>query len=203
VSFNPFGRRRSAAEREALEAGRLPPGQRLTDGWPVLHYGSIPKVDMATWSFRLAGLVEEEVSFTWDALNALPQATVHCDIHCVTTWSKLDNDFSGVAVSEVLGRVRLKPEVKSVMVHADGGYTTNLPLDEFDGPNCLFAHSHNGQRLTTEHGGPLRLVVPSLYLWKSAKWVRGLEFISENRAGFWEGYGYHIHGDPWKEERYS
>jgi len=203
VSFNPFGRRHAHAEREALDAGRLPPGQKLTDGWPVLSYGAVPKVDLATWSLRLIGLVEEEVVFSWDEFNALPQTTVHCDIHCVTAWSKLDNDFTGVLVSEVLAHVRVKPESTFVMVHSVGGYTTNLPLDELNGPNCIFAHSHGGKPLTPEHGGPMRLVVPSLYLWKSAKWVRGIEFMAQDRAGFWEMYGYNNHGDPWKEERYS
>jgi DMSO/TMAO reductase YedYZ molybdopterin-dependent catalytic subunit len=148
-------------------------------------------------------VVDEDVSFTWAEFNALPQTTVHCDIHCVTTWSKLDNDFTGVLASELLSRVRVKTEAKFVMLHSYGGYKTNLPLAEFNGVNCLFAHSHNGQPLTAEHGGPLRVVVPSLYLWKSAKWVRGVEFMPQDRAGFWETYGYNNHGDPWKEERYS
>jgi DMSO/TMAO reductase YedYZ molybdopterin-dependent catalytic subunit len=203
MEFDLFGRRRSQAEQTAASAGRLPPGQRLTDGWPVLTYGSVPRIDLKTWSLRLIGLVEEEVSFTWEEFNSLPQVTVHCDIHCVTTWSRLDNDFAGVLVSEVLSRVRLKPEAKAVMVHSHGGYTTNLSVDEISGPDCMFALSHDGQPLTAEHGGPLRLLVPKLYLWKSAKWVRGLEFVAQEKPGFWETYGYHMHGDPWKEERYS
>ncbi len=203
MALDLFGRRRSEAEQEAARSGRLPPGQRLTEGWPVLTYGATPRVDLKTWSLRLFGLVEEELALSWEEFNALPQTTVHCDIHCVTTWSKLDNDFAGVLVSEVLSRVRPKPEARAVMVHSYGGYTTNLPLGEIAGPDCLLAHSHNGQPLSAEHGGPLRLIVPSLYLWKSAKWARGLEFMQRGKPGFWETYGYHMHGDPWKEERYS
>jgi|SRR5579875_1266796 len=203
MALDLFGRRRSQAEQEAARSGRLPPGQRLTDGWPVLSYGSTPRIDLAKWSLRLFGLVEEEVAFSWEEFSALPQTTVHCDIHCVTTWSKFDNDFTGVLVADVLSRVRVKPEARAVLVHAYGGYTTNLPLAEIAGPNCLFAHSHNGQPLTREHGGPLRLLIPSLYLWKSAKWVNGLQFMEREKPGFWEMYGYHLHGDPWKEERYS
>ncbi len=203
MELDLFGRRRSQAEQAAVSAGRLPPGQRLTEGWPVLTYGSIPRIDLKSWSLRLIGLVEEEVSFTWEEFNSLPKTTVHCDIHCVTTWSRLDNDFTGVPVSEVLSRARLKPEAKAVMVHSYGGYTTNLSLAEISGPDCMFAFNHDGQPLTAEHGGPLRLLVPSLYFWKSAKWVRGLEFTAQEKPGFWETYGYHMHGDPWKEERYS
>jgi DMSO/TMAO reductase YedYZ molybdopterin-dependent catalytic subunit len=203
MALDLFGRRRSDAERQAASSGRLPPGQHLTEGWPVLTYGSTPRIDPRTWSLRLFSLLEEEVTFSWEEFNALPQMTVHCDIHCVTTWSKFDNDFTGVPVSEVLSRVRLKPEARAVLVHSYGGYTTNLSLAEIGGPGCLFAHTHNGQPLSAEHGGPMRLVVPSLYLWKSAKWVRGMEFMQREKPGFWETYGYHMHGDPWKEERYS
>jgi DMSO/TMAO reductase YedYZ molybdopterin-dependent catalytic subunit len=203
VSFNPFSRRNSQVERQAREAGRLPPGQKLTEGWPVLTYGSVPKVDLATWSFRMIGLVDTEVAFTWDEFMALPQNTVHCDMHCVTTWSRLDNDFIGVLVADVLSHVGLKPEAAFVMVHSYGGYTTNVSLEDLSGKDCILAHSHDAKPLAPEHGGPLRLVVPKLYLWKSAKWVRGFEFMAGDRAGFWETYGYHMHGDPWKEERYS
>jgi DMSO/TMAO reductase YedYZ molybdopterin-dependent catalytic subunit len=203
VNFNPFGRRNSEAERQAREAGRLPPGQKLTEGWPVLTYGSVPKVDLANWNLRLIGLVESEIAFGWDEFMGLPQSTVHCDMHCVTTWSRLDNDFTGVLVTEVLSRVRLKADAVFVTVHSYGGYTTNLPLEELSGQDCILAHSHDGKALAPEHGGPLRLIVPNLYLWKSAKWIRGFEFMARDRAGFWETYGYHMHGDPWNEERYS
>jgi DMSO/TMAO reductase YedYZ molybdopterin-dependent catalytic subunit len=203
MAFDLFGRRRSASEREAASSGRLPPGQRLTEGWPVLQYGSVPKVDLSSWTFRCIGLVEEELSLSWEEFMNLPQTTVHCDIHCVTHWSKLDNDFTGVAVAEILSRTKPKPEAQFVMVHALGDYTTNLSLQDISGPDCLLAHSHNGEPLTPQHGWPVRLLVPKLYLWKSAKWLRGFEFIGKDRPGFWETYGYHMHGDPWKEERYS
>ena len=192
-------------QREQELGERLPPGQRLTDGWPVLHYGSIPRFDEKAWRFHVVGddFVEEPVSFTWEEFQALPRTDVTCDIHCVTHWSKFDNVFSGVLVTEVLKHVRFKRQPGYVMVHSYGGYTTNLPFDEMTGPDCLLADVHNGEALTPEHGFPLRLVVPKLYFWKSAKWVRGFEFMERNRPGFWETYGYHIHGDPWKEERYS
>jgi DMSO/TMAO reductase YedYZ molybdopterin-dependent catalytic subunit len=198
--MNLFGRRQ--ADREKW-GDRLPPGQKPTDGWPVLHYGSIPKIDLATWQLEIGGLVEEPVTFGWQDFMALPQVNLRNDIHCVTAWSKFDNDWSGVLVSEVLSRVRIKPEAKHVMVHSYGGYTTNIALADLLAEGNLFAHSHGGEPLTKEHGWPARLVVPHLYFWKSAKWVRSLVFLPEERPGFWEMYGYHIRGDPWKEERYS
>jgi len=182
---------------------RIPPGQYFTEKWPVLHYGGIPNVDLASWRFEIAGLVEEPVSFTWEDFMALPQASLTNDIHCVTTWSKFDNVWTGVPVAEVLKRARPKPEAKHAMVHSYGGYTTNLSLDDLNREGNLFAHTHNGQPLTKEHGWPLRLVVPHLYFWKSAKWVRSLVLIADEQPGFWEMYGYHIRGDPWQEERYS
>ena len=198
--MNLFTRR--TAEREKY-GERLPPGQKPTDGWPVLHYGSIPKIDLESWRLEITGLVEEPVSFTWQEFMALPQVNLRNDIHCVTAWSKFDNDWTGVPVLEVLKRVSLKPEAKHVMVHSYGGYTTNISLEDLKAEGNLFAHSHGGEPLTKEHGWPVRLVVPHLYFWKSAKWVRGLVMLPEERPGFWEMYGYHIRGDPWKEERYS
>ena len=194
--------KRSREEHERF-GDRLPPGQKLTDGWPVLHYGGIPDIDLATWKFSMIGEIESEVSFTWDEFMALPQTTLKSDIHCVTHWSKFDNDWTGVTIQEVMKHVELKPAAKHVMVHSYGGYTTNIPLDELLGEDVLFAHSHNGAPLAKEHGWPLRLVLPKLYFWKSAKWVRGMVFMGDEKPGFWEMYGYHIHGDPWKEERYS
>ena len=182
---------------------RLPPGQRLTDGWPVLHYGSIPRVDLAEWRLQIFGLVEHEVTLTWDELKALPQTSSHNDIHCVTTWSKFDNDWEGVSFQEIFKLVQPKAEAKYVVFHSYGGYTTNVPLDEIQDEQNMLAHTHNGEPLTLEHGWPLRSLVPNLYLWKSAKWIRGIEFVSQDRPGFWEMYGYHMHGDPWKEERYG
>ncbi len=196
-----YGRR--AEEDRKVYGDRLPPGQKLTDGWPVLHYGGIPRIDINAWRFHMAGLVEEEVSFTWDEFMALPQTSVVCDIHCVTRWSKFDNEWQGVAIKDLLKRVKLRPNARHVMIHSYGGYTTNIPLVEFAQDDVMLAHTHNGKPLTPDHGWPLRLVLPRLYFWKSAKWVRGFVFMEDERPGFWEQYGYHIHGDPWKEERYA
>ena len=182
---------------------RLPPGQRLTDGWPVLHYGSIPSIDLADWRLQIFGLVEQEVTLSWDELMALPQTSAHNDIHCVTTWSKFDNDLEGISFQEIFKLATVKPEAKYAVFHSYGGYTTNVPLDEIQGPENMLAHTHNGEPLTLEHGWPLRSLVPELYLWKSAKWIRGIEFVAQDRPGFWEMYGYHMHGDPWKQERYG
>jgi len=194
--------RRSKEDHERF-GDRLPAGQKLTDGWPVLHYGGIPSIDLATWKLSVVGLVEEEVSFTWEEFLALPQTTLRSDIHCVTHWSKFDNDWTGVRFTDLVAHVKSKPGAKHVMVHSYGGYTTNVSLDELMDDDVLFAHQHNGAPLAKEHGWPLRLVVPKLYFWKSAKWVRGLVFMEDEKPGFWEMYGYHIHGDPWTEERYS
>ena len=201
MAIDIFGRREKAEHEKYGD--RLPPGQRLTDGWPVLHYGGIPKFDKTTWRFGVVGLVEEPISLSYDELRALPNTTVHCDIHCVTHWSKFDNDFTGVLVKDLLKDVHIKPESHHVMVHSYGGYTTNISIPELLDDDVLVAWAHNGKDLEPEHGWPLRLVVPKLYFWKSAKWLRGFEFIPAERPGFWETYGYHIHGDPWTEERYS
>jgi len=196
-----FGRR--ARQERKQRASRLPPGQKLTQDWPVFIEGRIPKVNLATWRLTLGGLVEEEVEFTWEQFMALPQTSVTSDVHCVTRWSKVGNRWEGVAFSELLKRVRLKPEARHVMVHSYGGYTTNIALADLLKDDVLFAHSHNGEPLTREHGWPLRLVVPKLYFWKSAKWVRSLVFMAGERPGFWERRGYHLRGDPWKEERHA
>lgn len=196
-----------ATSREVRPDGkvRLPPGQHLTAGWPVLHYGGIPRIKdpQTDWKFHVSGLVEEERTFTWDEFNALGQAKDVSDIHCVTTWSKYDNEWQGVPFRALYDQLTLKPEAKFVMVHSYGGYTTNLPLEDLLRDGVLFAHTHNGEPLTPEHGWPMRLVVPHLYFWKSAKWVGGMQFLASDRPGFWETYGYHIYGDPWREERYS
>ncbi len=201
MALDLFNRR--AKEDHERYGDRLPPGQKLTDGWPVLHYGGIPAIDLATWKLSIVGLVEEEVHLTWDEFMALPQSTLRSDIHCVTHWSKFDNEWTGVKIADLMARVRLKPEAKHVMVHSYGGYTTNIPLAELLDDDVVLAHSHNGTPLEKEHGWPLRLVVPKLYFWKSAKWLRGFVFMADEKPGFWEQYGYHIHGDPWREERYS
>ena len=182
---------------------RLPPGQRLTDGWPVLHYGSIPRIDLDNWQFHAWGLVEKEQKWNWEEFNALGTIEDTSDIHCVTTWSKYDNTWEGIPFEAFLEKVKPTAAAKYVMVHSYGGYTTNIPLADLKKDGVLFAHSHNGKPLEKEHGWPLRLIVPELYFWKSAKWIGGIQFLDEDRAGFWETYGYHIYGDPWQEQRYS
>jgi DMSO/TMAO reductase YedYZ molybdopterin-dependent catalytic subunit len=182
---------------------RLPPGQVLTRKWPVLHYGLVPQVDMASWTFEVSGLVERPFSLSWDELLALPRHTVQCDIHCVTRWSRLDNTFEGVSIHSLLERAGVKPEARFALVLAEQEFTTNLPLADLDRPDNLLALKHDGDWLTPEHGGPVRLLVPHLYFWKSAKWVRGLELLEQDIPGFWEQNGYHMHGDPWTEERYG
>jgi DMSO/TMAO reductase YedYZ molybdopterin-dependent catalytic subunit len=182
---------------------RLPPGQVLTTKWPVLHYGLVPQVNLKTWRFEVSGLVERPFTLTWDELLALPRKTVRCDIHCVTTWSRFDNSFEGVPVQSLLQRAGVKPAARFVLVSAEQDFTTNLPLVDLDRPDNLIALKHDGEWLTPEHGGPARLLVPHLYLWKSAKWVRGLALLDQDVPGFWEQNGYHMHGDPWTEERYG
>jgi DMSO/TMAO reductase YedYZ molybdopterin-dependent catalytic subunit len=184
-------------------ADRVPPGQALTTKWPVLTYGLTPRFDPKSWKFRCFGLVEEEVGWTWEEFLKLPRTEVTCDIHCVTRWSRLDNRFEGVHIREIMKHVRLKPGAKYVLLHADPDYTTNLPLDELVDDDVVLALKHDGADLTPDHGGPLRLVVPKLYFWKSAKWLRAFEFLDVNPPGFWELNGYHMRADPWKEERYS
>jgi DMSO/TMAO reductase YedYZ molybdopterin-dependent catalytic subunit len=182
---------------------RLPPGQVLTTKWPVLHYGLVPNVDTQTWTFTVDGLVEQPLTLSYDELLALPRTTVRCDIHCVTTWSRFDNAFEGIAVQLLLERAKVKPGAQYCLVSAEQGFTTNLSLADLDRPQNLVAFKHDGEWLTPEHGWPARLLVPHLYLWKSAKWVRGLTLLDADVPGFWEQNGYHMHGDPWSEERYG
>jgi DMSO/TMAO reductase YedYZ molybdopterin-dependent catalytic subunit len=182
---------------------RLPPGQVRTEKWPVLHHGSAPRIDLATWSFRVFGVVQEPVSWSWEQFRALPSIQVRSDIHCVTRWSRFDNLWEGVAFRELVRHVTRGPEARFAVVHAEQGYTTNLPLSELDQDDVLFAYRHDGEDLALEHGWPLRLVVPRRYFWKSAKWVRGVELVERDRPGFWEQNGYHNDADPWKEERFS
>jgi DMSO/TMAO reductase YedYZ molybdopterin-dependent catalytic subunit len=182
---------------------RLPPGQRLTEKWPVLHHGRVPSIDVKTWTFTINGLVDRERTLTYDEFTALPQVQVFSDIHCVTTWSRYDNLWEGVSTDVIKDLVRIKPEAKYVIVGGAGGFTTNLPLEDFFQPDALFALKHDGQPLTPEHGAPVRLVVPRLYFWKSAKWLTGIRLSAQNEPGSWERAGYHMHGDPWKEERYG
>jgi len=182
---------------------RVPPGQRLTEKWPVLQHGGVPSIDVSQWTFRIWGLVEKERKLSYEEFLALPSVRVLSDVHCVTGWSKLDNTWEGVSAQVIKELVRIFPEAKFVIVHGSGGFTTNLTFEDFFGSDVLFAIKHNGEPLTPEHGYPLRLVVPRLYFWKSAKWVEGLEFTAKDRKGFWESRGYHNRGDPWKEERYG
>jgi DMSO/TMAO reductase YedYZ molybdopterin-dependent catalytic subunit len=184
-------------------AKRVPPGQTLTEKWPVLTYGLTPRFDPKRWTFRCFGLVEHELTLTWDDVRALPRVELTSDVHCVTRWSRLDNRWEGVHIRELVRRAQPKPEARFVMVHADPDYTTNLPLEDLVDDDVLLALKHDGRDLEPDHGGPVRLVVPKLYFWKSAKWVRALEFLDVNPPGFWEQNGYHMHADPWKDERYS
>jgi DMSO/TMAO reductase YedYZ molybdopterin-dependent catalytic subunit len=202
MAFDFFHRERTDVPG-GIDRSRVPPGQVLTPKWPVLHYGGVPRVDLNTWDFRVFGLVRQPLRLTWSDFKGLPRATVQCDIHCVTRWSRLDNAFEGVAFREIYERCQPEPSATYVMVHAENGFTTNVPLEDLLRPNVLLADTHDGGPLPPDHGWPLRLVVPHLYFWKSAKWVRGFEFLAEDRPGFWEQYGYHMRGDPWKEERYS
>jgi DMSO/TMAO reductase YedYZ molybdopterin-dependent catalytic subunit len=184
-------------------AHRVPPGQTVTERFPILHEGEIPRYDMKAWSLRIFGEVEQERTFSYEDLMALPQTKVHCDIHCVTRWSKLDTDWEGVRFSDLLPLLGVKPDARYVMIHADEDYDTNLPLADLLGDDILLAHSFDGEPLTDKHGWPLRLLVPHLYFWKSAKWITGIEFMKEDREGFWERNGFHSYADPFQEQRFS
>jgi DMSO/TMAO reductase YedYZ molybdopterin-dependent catalytic subunit len=182
---------------------RLPPGQHLVKNWPVLDLGRQPDVSHERWRLKVSGMVERPVTLDWSAFQALPQRTIRSDIHCVTTWSRYDNDWAGVSTRDLLELVQARSEARFVMLHGYDGYTTNLPLADFAAEGSLLAHSWQGKPLTRDHGGPVRLVVPHLYFWKSAKWIKGIEVLGADRPGFWEVNGYHMRGDPWSEERYS
>lgn len=194
---------RKKLEREMHDAGRLPPGQSLTLKWPVLHEGSVPRVDLSTWDFRIDGLVQKPVPLTWEEFNKLPKTEIRCDIHCVTRWSRFDNRFEGVLFTEVMKLVKPKPEARLAMVRGENDYTTNLSLSDLMMPTTIFAMKHDGEPLAPEHGYPLRLVVPQLYFWKSVKWVRGVTLMARDEPGFWEQNGYHMRGDPWKQQRFD
>jgi len=198
---------RSMAERKVRAAGydpaRLPPGQYLTQKWPVLHAGDVPDTDLATWTFRVFGDVEEEVILDWEQFNALPRTSNVQDIHCVTRWSRFDAEFEGVHWRELAALAKPRATARFVIAHAEQGFTSNVPLPFLEHDQALLATVADGEPLSAEHGGPLRLVVPGKYFWKSAKWLREIELSSIDRLGFWERYGYHNDADPWKEERYS
>jgi DMSO/TMAO reductase YedYZ molybdopterin-dependent catalytic subunit len=185
------------------QAPRLPPGQIKTDKWPVLNYGPVPRVDLTSWDLKIYGLVARPQRWTWEEFRALPRVRVSSDIHCVTRWSRFDNLWEGVSLHEVLHRAGPKPEARFAVVHAEQGYTTNLPLEELANDDVLLADMHDGAPLTPEHGWPLRLVVPRRYFWKSAKWIRSIELTATDRPGFWEQNGYHNEANPWREERFS
>ncbi len=194
---------RKTLQEKMRQEGRLPPGQSLTLKWPVLHYANVPSFDPETWEFRTAGWVEQPIRLTWSEFQALPRLQVAADFHCVTRWSRFDNLWEGVSFRTLYEMTRPKPGVIHVMVHCQEGYTTNVPLAALLEENVLLSDKHDGEPLPPEHGGPLRLVVPKLYGWKSAKWVNGLEFMPSDQPGFWEQNGYHMVGDPWKEERFD
>ena len=194
---------RRELEKKAKSEGRLPPGQSLTLKWPVLHQGSVPTFDPAKWDFKISGMVEEPVRLTWTEFRTLPQSEVISDFHCVTRWSRLNNRWRGVLFKEVVKLAKPKPVAHFALVLAEEGYTSNVPLADLERPDVLFAFEHDAAPLTAEHGGPLRLVVPHLYAWKSVKWVRGFMLFDHERLGFWERNGYHAFGDPWTEQRHS
>ncbi len=183
---------------------RVPPGQFLTDRFPVLHYGETPHyTNLDGWSFRVFGLVGTEKSFTWDELMALPTKTQTVDIHCVTRWSKLDTTWTGIPWRDFLKLIEVKPAATHLMAHCEHNFTTNIALDVLDDDDTMLAYLYNGEPLEPDHGYPLRLLVPKKYFWKSAKWIRGVEFMAADSPGFWERNGYHMEGDPWREERFG
>lgn len=188
---------------DTRRAQRVPPGQARTRKWPVLHYGSVPHVPLHKWRLEIRGLVERPLSFTWDEFRALPRVKVFADFHCVTRWSRLGNIWEGVSTREMLSRAGVLPEAKFALpVGYDDGWTTNLPIEHFVAEDALFADTHDGEPLSADHGGPVRLIVPQLYAWKSAKWVKAVELSAVDRPGLWEEGGYHDRGDPWLEERF-
>jgi DMSO/TMAO reductase YedYZ molybdopterin-dependent catalytic subunit len=198
---------RSKAEQKLVDKGldpaRLPPGQYLTEKWPVLHAGTVPQTDLASWDFKVFGEVEEPLTLGYDELQALPQTEITVDIHCVTRWSRFDTGFKGVHWRELAKLVRPRHTARYVLAHAEQGFTSNVPLQALEDDNALIAWEADGEPLEPEHGWPLRLVVPSRYFWKSAKWLRGLELLSSDQPGFWERYGYHNDADFWQEQRYG
>jgi DMSO/TMAO reductase YedYZ molybdopterin-dependent catalytic subunit len=195
-------RGRRQARELGIDADRVPPGQYLTEGFPVLTVGPNPEYDLSTWDFTVFGEVENELALSWDELRALPRKEVTTDIHCVTRWSKLDTSWIGVPVTEVLDRAGVKPSGAHVMAYSDGGYSTNVPLELLRDDDVLLADTYDGEPLEADHGAPLRLLVPKRYFWKSAKFLRKLEIMSADRMGFWELNGYHNDADPWREQRH-
>jgi DMSO/TMAO reductase YedYZ molybdopterin-dependent catalytic subunit len=195
-----FSRGFHGRRRPDVDPARVPPGQYVTEDFPVLSAGPTPRVDTATWTLTVDGALDASRTWTWDELNALPQETFTVDIHCVTKWSKLGTTWTGVSVDTLLDGV--ETEAEHVSVWCDGGYTTNLPLEDVRDGKAWVVHTYDGEPLEPAHGGPIRLLVPHLYFWKSAKWVRGLTLTVVDEPGFWENAGYHNYGDPWREQRY-
>ncbi len=198
---------RSRAMRKVEEAGydpaRLPPGQYLTEKWPVLHAGTVPSTDLATWDFRVSGEVENPITLSWEEFTGLPIREITIDIHCVTRWSRFDTGFRGVHWSTIAELARPKPGARYVLAHAEQDFTANVPLRALEDEEALLAYEADGEPLTPDHGWPLRLVIPKRYFWKSAKWLRGIELLGRDKPGFWERLGYHNEADYWKEERYG
>jgi DMSO/TMAO reductase YedYZ molybdopterin-dependent catalytic subunit len=192
----------SGKRRGDAPEGRVPPGQYVTHDFPVLSAGPTPRTPISEWSLSLKGLLREPIQWTWNSFVLLPAQEFVVDIHCVTKWPKLDTKWWGVSIDTLLEHAQLSPEAQHVLIHCDGGYTTNLPLRDLTGGKAFIATQYDEALLAPEHGGPARLVVPHLYFWKSAKWVRSLEFSLSNQPGLWESLGYHNYGDPWKEQRY-
>jgi DMSO/TMAO reductase YedYZ molybdopterin-dependent catalytic subunit len=197
-----FDRKRKELTDAGIDPARVPPGQYVTDRFPVLHAGSVPAIDLATWDFEVGGLVERPLRLSYAEILDLPGAETVADIHCVTKWSKLDTRWEGIAVTTLLEQAVPKPEATHVVIRAEHGFTANLALDDFARDANLFAHRYDGERLELDHGWPLRLVVPHLYFWKSVKWVRGFDLTDRDEPGFWERNGYHMRGDPFEEQRY-
>lgn len=194
---------RPGRQADAELENRIPPGQYETKKFPVLTYGDTQHIQPGEWKLHIFGLVENPLVLNWQELLALPAVSIRRDIHCVTRWSMLDSHWEGVLFSELVKKVRPAPEARFVMQHSYGGYTTNLPLEDLLKEDVIIAYQYEGKPLDPDHGGPVRMVAPQLYFWKSAKWLKGLEFMAGDRPGFWEQYGYHMHGDPWSEERFG
>jgi DMSO/TMAO reductase YedYZ molybdopterin-dependent catalytic subunit len=200
VSF--FDRNRESLRERGYDPARLPPGQYFTERFPVLHVGDVPDIDPATWDLSVFGLARSPRRFTFDELRSLPAVEVVTDIHCVTKWSKFDTRWEGVRFRDLLALVDPDPLARFIVEHAELGYTTNLPIADLLGDDTLIAWAFDGQPIEAKHGGPVRMVVPARYFWKSAKWLRGIELVADDQPGFWERNGYHNVGDPWREERF-
>jgi DMSO/TMAO reductase YedYZ molybdopterin-dependent catalytic subunit len=196
-------RARQGASLPPEIAQRLPPGQILTRRWPVLHQGDVPPFDPETWDLRVWGLVDEPRVWTWDDFSALPMDSAAGDLHCVTRWSSIDHRWRGVRPSVLFALIRAQPMARFALLHGEGGYTANVPVEVLLGEDVLLATHHDGEPLLPEHGAPLRVVIPSRYAWKSVKWLRGIELLAEDEPGFWERYGYSNSADPWREQRFE